>query len=353
MNEDCAYICQADYLPWEALGGKTLFLTGATGLIGYTLTQALLYANEKKKLDLQIVALVRDESRARQRFENVTDLGRTLRFLEGTVEDLPPVKGPADYILHCAAQTDSAAFVQHPAQTARSALLGTLRLLELARHMHSLGFVFLSSTEVYGSPPPGKKVSENDVCPLRPLESRSSYPVSKLQCENLCHAYACEYGVPASAVRLTQTFGPGVRPGDMRVFAQFGRCARDGQDIVLHTRGETERCYLYTADAVTAVLAVLLKGEPGQAYNAADERTYCSVAQMAGRVADAYGIRVRTQPREGSQYGYGPALCVNPDTSRLRGLGWSVGKRPEQIRDPLLFLYERMLEGGFEKDVKG
>lgn len=346
-ENDCEYICSAEFLPWEALRGKTLLITGATGLIGYTLTQALLYANEKRNLGLRIVALVRDVEKARQRFADSPAAG-ALRFLEGRVEDSSPLEVLADYILHCAAQTDSRAFVLQPVETARTALLGTLRLLELARRCHSKGFVFLSSTEVYGHPPRGRKVMEDDECSLRPCEVRDSYPVSKLQCENLCRAYASEYDVPAAIVRLTQTFGPGVRPGDTRVFAEFGRCARDRRDIVLHTKGETERSYLYTADAAAAVLTVLLKGEPGNAYNAADGRTYCSVAQMAEKVASAYGISVRIEPEDGSKYGYGSLLYMDPDTSRLQKLGWSVGKRTGADADPLLYMYERMLENGFE-----
>ena len=54
-----------------------------------------------------------------------------------------------------------------------------------------------------------------------------------------------------------------------------------GQFKLLKTKGETERSYLYTADAATAILTVLLKGELAQAYNAADEATYCSIAEMA------------------------------------------------------------------------
>ena len=57
------------------------------------------------------------------------------------------------------------------------------------------------------------------------------------------------------------------------------------KDIVLLTDGKSKRCYLYTMDAVSAILTVLLKGEAGQAYNAANPETYCSVKEMAEMVA--------------------------------------------------------------------
>ena len=76
--------------------------------------------------------------------------------------------------------------------------------------------------------------------------------------------------MPTRIVRLTQTFGTGVSYNDGRVFAEFARCVIEQRDIILKTKGETKRSYLYTADAVTAILTVLLNGETGAAYNAAN-----------------------------------------------------------------------------------
>lgn len=144
-------------------------------------------------------------------------------------------------------------------------------------------------------------------------------------CEALCTAYVAQYGVPAKIVRLTQTFGPGVAYDDGRVFAEFARCAIEKRNIVLHTKGETKRSYLYTEDAAAAILTVLLKGESGQAYNAANEETYCSIREMAQLVAEecAKGeIGVDIQIEDESKFGYAPVLRMNLDTRKLRNLGW-------------------------------
>ena len=341
------YICAADFVPWDRLRGKTVLITGATGLIGLTLTGALLYANKERGLGMKVLALVRDEGRARQRFAGLPVSAGALRLVEGTVEDLPGIDGPVDFIIHAAAQTASEAFVRRPVETIRTAVLGTLRILELAREKRSEGVLYTSSMEVYGHPPRGRKVMETDVCALSPLDVRSSYPVSKLQCESLCCAYAAEYGVPAVILRLAQTFGPGVQPDDGRIFAEFGRCVREKRDIALHTPGETERSYLYTADAVTAILTTLLKGQPGHAYNAADESTYCSIADMARKVAAANGIGLRFEQGDGAERGYAAPVYIDLDTARLRALGWRVG---EHGGEPLLWMYDRMI-GEMEKNV--
>ena len=101
----------------------------------------------------------------------------------------------------------------------------------------------------------------------------------------------------------------------------------EGRDIVLKTAGKTCRSYLYTADAVSAMLTVLVCGEAGKAYNAANESTYCSILQMAEMVAaecagGKIGVRIEAE-EDPSRLGYAPTLHMNLDTSRLRTLGWS------------------------------
>jgi nucleoside-diphosphate-sugar epimerase len=179
--------------------------------------------------------------------------------------------------------------------------------------------------EVYGAPETDDKIFESSGTDLDTMSVRSSYPESKRMCESLCASYASQYGVPAKVLRLTQTFGPGVRYDDGRVFAEFARCAIEKRDIVLHTKGETCRSYLYTADAASAILTVLAFGAVGEAYNAANEATYCSIYEMAQMVANecASGdITVRIELEDTSKFGYAPVLHMNLDTFKLRSLGW-------------------------------
>ena len=110
------------------------------------------------------------------------------------------------------------------------------------------------------------------------------------------------------------------------MFAEFARCALENRDIVLKTAGLTCRSYLYTADAVSAILTVMLRGEDGTAYNAANEDTYCSIREMAEMVArecaaGRIGVRIEAE-EDPSRLGYAPTLHMNLDTSRLRSLGW-------------------------------
>ena len=326
FQEDLEYISNVTFIPWEQLRGKTILITGATGLIGYTVTSALLYAGWKKELGLKLIALVRNVEKAKQKFAAQLAQGLPLQFVQGTVENLPSVNEPIDYVIHGASPTASRFFVEHPVETIQTAVIGTMNVLRLAQDNQCKGFVYLSSMEVYGSINEEKFLTEKDLGYLDPLSVRSCYPESKRLCEALCAAYASEFHLCAMSVRLAQTFGPGVDSADNRAFAEFMRCARQGRDIVLQTPGDSKQPYIYTMDAASAILTVLLKGEKGQAYNAANEATYCSIAEMAHLVAGHFSVKqpvaVRVQSSSESMKKYPPKRFWNLRAHALITLGW-------------------------------
>ena len=170
-------------------------------------------------------------------------------------------------------------------------------------------------------------------------KTRSCYPESKRMCEMLCTSYAAEYGLPAMSIRLAQTFGPGVDYNDRRVFAMMTRNAIDGKDIVLATKGTSRHPYLYTAQAVTAILTVLLSGTPGETYNAANPATYCSIFEMGEMVArEVAGGKIAVRVDENGDASRYPAPSfLNMDISKIRALGWE----PEQ---DLVWMYRRLAE---------
>lgn len=324
FDQDLREVEKASFIPWNELENKTIFITGATGLIGAGIIYALDYINAKKELGIHIIALVRDLDKARNRFDDLECKGM-LRFVVGNVENFTfndIELDDVDYIIHGASKTASGEFIRHTVETIDTAVLGTRHVLEMANIAKVKGFVYLSSMEVYGYPQRGHKVKENEIGSFDPSNLRNCYPISKILCENLCRAFASEYCIPTRVIRLTQTFGPGVDYNDNRIFAYFARCIKEGKDIVLKTKGETERCYLYTPDAVTAILTVLLKGKDGEIYNAADEKTYCSIADMAEKVAKQYNLKVRYEIEPPSANGYPDTLYMYLDTSKIQALGW-------------------------------
>ena len=300
---------------YEKLRNKTVLITGATGLIGQALVNRLL------KLDVKIAAVVRSLKKANDLFGAEAPIS----YIVSDVTELDIKPYDFSYIIHAASNTSSKAFVENPVGVINTAIIGTQKTLEIARLSKVQGYLYLSSMEVYGTPDTDDKISELHSTDLNTMAPRSAYPESKRMCECLCASYASQYGVPAKVVRLAQTFGPGVQYDDGRVFAEFARCVIEERDIVLHTKGETKRNYLYTEDAVDAILTVMLDGNVGEAYNAANEDTYCSVYEMAKLVAKECAdrkINVIIEAGNASSFGYAPTLHMNLDTTKLRELGW-------------------------------
>ena len=212
-------------------------------------------------------------------------------------------------------------------------------MLNLAVKKAVKGFVYLSSMEVYGAPQTDDLILESQGTTIDTMSVRSSYPEAKRLCECLCASYASQYGVCATVVRLAQTFGPGVDVNDKRVFAEFARCAMYKQDIVLQTAGTSKRCYLYTADAATAILTVLTRGEIGNAYNAANPDTYCSIVEMANMVVRelANGEIQVYLPIDGKHDNkFPPPHSLNLGIEKAHCLGW----KPKTGH---LEMYRRML----------
>lgn len=323
--DDLQSVADDKIIPWERLEGKTVLITGATGLIGSNLVNTLLFNGTNMYKPPKVIALVRNEKRAKQIFAQPIKLGLPISFAIGDISDYPQVNEPVDFIIHGASVTASIEMIKTPVETIKTALKGTEQILEFARRKRVESVVYLSSMEVYGSVPKGTMLYENMVGCFPAENIRNDYPLSKLMCENWCHAYGAEYGVPIKIIRLAQTFGPGVSHDDKRMFADFARCVIEKRNIEIHSAGLTERMYLYTADAVGAILTVLLCGKMNETYNAANETTYMSISEIAHLVAglnDDGTTKVVIRNEAVAEYGYAATSYFYLNTDKLQKLGW-------------------------------
>ena len=206
-----------------------------------------------------------------------------------------------------------------------TSFMGIRNMLELGRKKNVRSMVFLSSMEVYGVSKDDALLTEADVGYLNPLSIRSSYPESKRMSESLCVAYAKEYGVPVKIARLAQTFGPGMQPEDKRAIVQFLQSALSQKDIEIKASGESARMYLYTFDAVSGLVTLLLHGENAAAYNVANKDTYCSVRTLAESIVKVVGGNSRVLVNTGTEEErriYPPDSFLRLDTSGVESLGW-------------------------------
>lgn len=338
--DDLNRISKMNCIPWEKLRNKTVLITGGTGLIGTALIQVLFFCGNKWELNINICLIVRDIDDAKNKLKPWIDSYKNITFYKGEVESKIDIDKDIDYIIHGASPTDSAFFIKNPVETIKTAVFGTFNMLGMAVEKHVEGFIYLSSMEVYGESGTEDKLSEIDLGYMNPLNIRNCYPESKKMCESLMTSFVEEYGVHARGIRLAQTFGPGIKKNDKRVFAEFARCVIDRNDIKLLTDGSSKRCYLYTMEAVSAILVILLKGEDGQVYNAANTNTYCSIKEMADMVVREFGhgdidVKFINDKKESKKFS--PPHFYNLDTTKLEQMGWNANIG---LKD----MYERMLE---------
>ena len=303
------------------LKNKSIFITGATGLLGSQLILSLLEANRIYNLNIKIIALVRSLEKAKVIFEDYND---ELEFCLGDVNQLIVYEKPIDFVIHGASMTNSLDFVKIPVDTIMTAFQGTRNILDFALEKKVESFVYLSSLEVYGTFQGRKDVDEDDFGALDPAMPRSSYSEGKRIAETLVISYNSQYGLPTKIARLCQTFGPGVNYQDNRVFAQFSRSVIEEKDIILHTEGTTERNYCSIRDSISGILYILISGEVGQAYNIANENTMISISDLATKFVrmTSNKISLKFDIQDIKNYGYNPEVKLKLKTKKLEQLGW-------------------------------
>lgn len=320
LKEDVQSFAQQFYLR-EQLRGKTFLITGSTGLIGSVLVKCLLALNQLYDLEIKILAIVRDLEKAQKVFSGEFEDIHFL-LLPLTEIERDNVQGPVDYIIHLASPTSGRYMEEHPVETFDLAYQSTLTLLKFANQTNVAGMVYVSSLEYYGQVLDDRLITEDMQGYIDPVSARSSYPMGKRSAEYLCFAFAKEFGVPAKVARLTQTLGAGISENDNRVFAQFARSVIKGEDIVLHTKGESAKPYCYTTDCVAAILYILLKGQSGEAYNVANPDTFISIRTLAEFMKQHFNPSVNVCLDLSADMGYAPVTKLRLSIKKINDLGW-------------------------------
>lgn len=303
----------------EALAGRHLLLTGATGFFGKWLL-ALLALLNRQGAAIEVSAISRDPARFLVDQPEYRDCA-WLHWLAGDIRELQRLPGrPVELILHAAADTSAAAHAR-PLELFDSILGGARRVLDLAVQSGAGRILLTGSGAQYGVLPATPAVTEDYPGACASACVGSAYGEAKRAQETLGAIYAKSHGIDVIMTRCFAFSGPGLPLDGHFAIGNFVRDALCANAIVLSSSGEALRSYLHGADLAGWLLMLLTRGETGQAYNVGSDLAI-SIADLARRVA------ARVAPDKpvqilGQADGSGRSFYV-PDISRARGLGLDV-----------------------------
>lgn len=191
-----------------------------------------------------------------------------------------------DYIIHAAGLASPVYYRQHPIETIESAVYGAKNLLEFARAHPVRGFLFFSSSEIYGDPDPRAiPTPETYLGNVSSVGPRACYDESKRLAETICMIYHERHGVPVKIVRPFNVYGPGMKPNDYRVVPTFMVRGLAGQSLPVHDKGTQTRTFCYISDAMAGFLKVLLAAPAGEIYNVGQDKEEVTMKTLAEKVA--------------------------------------------------------------------
>lgn len=325
-QEDLRLIASFNAIPWDYLRDASILLSGATGMIGSLLVDALLHKNGEEGLNCKVIAMGRNTEKAKKRFDLWWN-SPFFQFVECDVNQAETIPADlrADYVLHLASNTHPIAYATDPIGTITANIIGTQNMLDLAVRSKAKRFLFASSNEIYGENRGDTELFEESYCGYIDCNTlRAGYPESKRCGEALCQAYKKQAGMDVVIARLTRSFGPTLQLTDTKALTQFLKNGLNQEDIVLKSDGTQYYSYTYAADAVTGLLTVLLKGESGEAFNISDQSCDIRLKDLAKIIADLSGTRVIFDlPTETEALGFSKATKARLDSSKLHQLGWS------------------------------
>ncbi len=291
VDRDLEYIAMNVAEEFPCLEGRNLLITGGAGFLGHYLVQAALHWNRTRALRPVRVTVFDSYIRGvPQWLKKLEDDPHLHLVRHNMAQPLPADIGEFQYIIHAASIASPTYYRKDPIGTMDANVNGLRNLLEYARTRKNAeksfeGFLFFSSSEIYGDPSP-----ENIPTPetYRGFVSctgpRACYDEAKRYGETLCVNFAHQLGLPVKVARPFNNYGPGLKITDRRVLPDFSRDVLSGRDIIMLSDGSPMRTFCYVADAICGYYKILVKGRPGESYNIGVEAPEISMGELAEKL---------------------------------------------------------------------
>lgn len=241
------------------LTGKNVLVTGATGLIGGHLVEALTAQGAKVFITWRSVNPL-SYFAEKNLTEQIVSAGCDIKDYDRVVDIIS--KYEIEYIFHLAAQPIVSTALLNPRETFATNVMGTLHILEATRHCPRVkGVVVASSDKAYG------KQSDN-ATEYTPMAGDHPYDVSKSCADLIARAYAKTYNLPVAVSRFGNIYGP----GDLnfnRIIPAIMKAIIFKETLEIRSDGRFIRDYIYVKDVVNGYLLLMEKMQQikGEAFN--------------------------------------------------------------------------------------
>lgn len=307
----------------EELAGKSVMVTGCTGLICSAVVDVLIQFNETHETKIQILAAGRMESKVIERFTPYYRENWFKFILYDATSTRNKLTAQCDYIIHGASNASPNKIVKEPVETMLSNIVGTECLLDYAKQVQAKRFLYISSSEVYGKKEVNKPSKETEYGGIDLLNIRSSYSLGKCAAETMCVSYYDEYDIDTVIVRPGHIYGPTATLTDNRVSSIWVYNAAQGENIVMKSDGAQIRSYCYCLDCASAILKILMKGKTAHAYNISNPNSIISIYKLAEILSKFAGMDLKSEaPTLLEKKGFNLMSDSSLDSTELLGLGW-------------------------------
>jgi dTDP-glucose 4,6-dehydratase len=219
---------------------------------------------------------------------NLDDVRERIAFVQGDIGERGQVEKlleaeAIDTVVNFAAESHNSYAVVNPSVFFRTNVMGTISLLEAARHVGVARFHHVSTDEVYGDLALDTDERFTESSPYRP---RGPYSASKAAADHAVRAYHETYGLPVSITNCSNNYGPYQFPE--KIIPLFVTNAMDDRPLPMYASTQNRRQWLHVTDHCRGLERVLLDGRVGETYNIGSD-VERSIEQIADAVLEILG----------------------------------------------------------------